>query len=413
MRLFKQVIYKLAKNETPFILIDRVKFVLSELNCTNISSKLYLENHASGISYVQRAIKKFPALREFYSEKNYPDTISNLDGYWDVEEPCIRTNSIPYDVMDGIARGIPKSYPFNYTVLIFDHIDWFGTGIVNTEPVITAKHPHPRRLGEYLSSSITILSDWDSHGRDNRLCVTMELITPDFNYSIDPMDSKLQGLLETLGTIQIVNHKAALTQDEMLLYHSSITKADSLWKEYTDNLYYFICDNVPDCNMKEVVLAYKSQRKEMREILRKDYLTGGYSNFSDELKEIKSPKKIITKIFTSKGYEYKNIPSYAALGRYVLVKKTNRNNRMEVLFDYWGRGREIACRLTYKSPFREYNMDLPIAEENGIQISYPIDSDATLSTVVTNCLYIIEYLENTVIKEMDNIYGEAPKWFDY
>lgn len=416
MRLFKQVIYKLAKNETPAVLIDRVKFVLSELNCTDISSKLYLENHASGISYVQRAIKKFPVLQQFYSEKNYPEAISNLDSSWDVDEPCSSVEIISYDVIDEIARGIPKSYAFNHAVLIFDHIDWFGVGVVNTEPVITAKHPHPRRLGEYLSSSIVILSDWDSHGRENDLCVTLELITPDFNQRINPIDSKVQSLLESLGTIQSEEYKAALTQDEILLYNSSIIKANCLWNEYKNNLYDLICKNVPDCDFKKVELAHELEMKNSMETLRKDfesYKSEDSMKFEEKNIVTKSPMKVITKNFTKKGYEYKNIPGFAAIRKYVLVKQTSRNNRMNVLFDYWARGSEISCSLTYKSPYCEYNMDLPIAEDKGIRISYPIDSDSTLTTVVTNCLNIIEYLEKTVIKDLDDIYGEAPKWFDY
>lgn len=412
MRLFKQVVYKLAKNETPAVLIDRVKFVLSELNCTDISSKLYLEDHSSGISYVQRAIKKFPVLQQFYSEMNYPDTISNLDSYWDVDEPSSSVESISYDVIDGIARGIPKSYSFNHTVLIFDHIDWFGIGAANTEPVITAKHPHPRRLGEYLSSSIVIQSDWDSHGRDNRLCVTLELITPDFNQRINPMDSKVQRLLETLGTIQSKEYKAALTQDEVLLYNSSIIKADSLWNEYKANLYDLIFKNVSDCDFKQVEYAHALEMKNLKESLKKEYESGVLFKF-DEFKRDISPKKVIKNNLTKKGYEYKIIPGFSALGMHVFVKQTSRNNRMKVLFDYWARGSEIACSLTYKVPYREYSMDLPIAEDNGLRISYPIDSNETLTVVVDNCLKIIEYLENTIVKDLDDIYGEAPKWFNY
>lgn len=414
MRLFKHVTYKLSKNETPSILMDRINYVLFELNYKDITCKLYLVDLYSTRSYTQRAIKKFPALQRFYSNTNFDNTITNLDSYWGVNNPYPQFESIPFDVMEGIAKGIPKVLPFDRALLIFDNIDWFGNGVNYSKPVIHKKRPTPETPYDYLSSSIIIQSEWDAHGRDNWIYVTLELTTPDFNQTILPMDPKVQKLLESLGTIQKQDYEATLTQDELFMNHSLIMEGKSVWNKYNDNIYELVMNNVPECDFKEVVLSHEEYMKILKESIRNIIQSHDFSNIHNETKKTPiSPKKVITRLFSKNGFSYLEIPGFVALGKHVLIKKTSHNNQLEVNFEYWSRGGEISCRLTYKVPYLNHIIDLPITKDKEICTRYTIDNENALKKVVTNCLYIIEYLEDTLIQELDNIYGYAPVWYDY
>lgn len=151
-------------------------------------------------------------------------------------------------------------------------------------------------------------------------------------------------------------------------------------------------------------------------ILQRNFLG---SNNPNELKKIKDknrviPKRMITDIFCKRGFTYKKIRGMAAKGYHIVTKRLDSNNQIRVAFHYWARQRDLSCLFTFHGPYWEHSLEIPISfEDNEIINSYSIYNNDVLKKVVENCYYLVEHLEETIVKELDSIYGSAPRWFSY
>jgi hypothetical protein len=134
MRLYKQVFFAYSKKDSAFSLVEKVKNLFSEFGIKESGILFYLSDHYSfKKSSVSKVVKNYPSMGDFEFENN-PEklhALSNLSSIWQEANPNKKYDNIDLNVIEEIAKGIPRVYPFDRSTYIFDRIDWYGNGVIN------------------------------------------------------------------------------------------------------------------------------------------------------------------------------------------------------------------------------------------------------------------------------------------
>ena len=126
--------------------------------------------------------------------------------------------------------------------------------------------------------------------------------------------------------------------------------------------------------------------------------------------KLPSAKKLIVDAFKPLGFRYVSLES--GQGGYVLRKRSKNNLILEVAFDlspmigqicggfsihglYWG------CYVAFQFPGCRSPNDVPIVDESSLR--YAIEVSRLQA----------EYIETTLIPEIDRVFGLLPAWWEF
>lgn len=394
MRIFRCFIYQTTKRDKPKALFETCETVLSKLEWGSKEIKFYLtdffsENH---ISAIDRLVKKFPVLTEFmynniFSECDNPKSykvLSNFPIEWYKGNPNKTTYTIDIDTVGAIMNGIPRAYPLNDVYILFDKVNWLGLEL--GEAAYISDFPDRKPLIDfpgYLSSSIIIKSDWWISGRINGLIAVVEVKPPGNNENrIPKLNDDIICRLRELGRIRFEQTYAVADKNETNLLNSVKKHAEKHIMEAKRNIY-----------SKNIKLPY--------DLPNPLHISSTF--------EALSPKKAIVDTFKPRGYKY--LSNMSGLGLYRLSKTTPLNNQITVVFEFAPMCRALSSSVEIKGPLWKYEIDFPLSYHNDNQ--YPVSSAEILEKLVMNAGAIVDYLEGVLVKELEDIYGPAPKWFEY
>ena len=386
MRIFKIIEYTYSKKDSVINLLDRTGTVLSDLQQESVNCLFYISDHSGGYApAVEKAVKKFPELKkyEFAVSGNIEEPVqyklSNLPHGIRPENPNGVTESLDFSLLHDIAIKIPRPFHFDEAEFYFDGIDWFKNGAANEKPAIITS---PWLYCLY-SSSIIISSNWGFYHRYNGIQARVELDVPDSNaVSLPEFDSETKEILMKLGKIKSETVKSIPNQEEQELLLELNKKAEHTIGKYKEMMPTIIRGIFPHCDIPS----------------KRDLLVPYYRI------EI---KKHIINTFKKRGYIYKsNLSEFAV---YYTIKRTKSNNQIKLYFETGKYHSELSCKFIYQGALWSQEIEVPTTIGG---IFYQIDNPL-VEKLFDNIAAVVDYLENVLVKELDEIYGETPRWYEY
>ncbi|WP_219837195.1 hypothetical protein [Paenibacillus sp. R14(2021)] len=184
MKLFKHVIFQLAKKVTPLGMIESIRqaFINADINPHDI--KFFMSDSSHGISGIDQLLKQLPTLSVYRhrvkTQTGNEQRLTNLPSLWDGANPTLVTTLLRMDEVIEILAGIPRRYPINHLTLVFDSLSILrrNSKASNESPVpFVAKDNSsysklftPRLTGwsDYPSPCIRLQSDWWISGRSEK-----------------------------------------------------------------------------------------------------------------------------------------------------------------------------------------------------------------------------------------------------
>ncbi|AZN41547.1 hypothetical protein [Paenibacillus albus] len=142
MKLYKLIIYRLAKKDTPLAIIERIRHAFNTSDIDHHDTKFFISDSQHSVSGIDRLLIKIPDLDHFrYSvgtSDDFEQRLSNLSVRWEGANPKRFTNSLGMGDLIEIVGGIPRRYPLNKLTVIFDNIP-----ILRRNPIDSKDEPIP------------------------------------------------------------------------------------------------------------------------------------------------------------------------------------------------------------------------------------------------------------------------------
>ncbi|HEX3046656.1 MAG TPA: hypothetical protein VHY08_18010 [Bacillota bacterium] len=390
MRLFHQFSYRISKDETTGRLVERAQKIATHFG--KPMCRFHMCDMRSGVSAIQSIEQKYPELMKFeYYKQDKLDpnlntlALSNLPDLWDESNPNGMIDNVDPQIIETIAKGVPRSYPLMYSTFVFDQIDWFKNGSF-PEATFAKTRPHAIIPYNYLSSAIIIHSGWSLSRRDIRQWAVVEIEPPGAaENKIPELHPEILQQLHRLGIIGSELFIAAPTPAERKRLESATEKAYGL--------------------IAQIELDYDSFLSQVS----LPHPLNPSKTVSGALDPV-SAKNTIINVFKPRKFHY--LSHISGRGIYVIAKQTKGNHQIKLEFDFAPMARLLSCRFVYHGPLWSHGFDLKFTkQQKSTQI--PITSPGVLNQIIENTGAIVDHLETTLAPQLDIIYGEAPKWFEY
>ena len=403
MHLVKLVDIRLKKEETFGSVCDRVVALLQETgSVSDVRVSFFFRDWGPRkVSACERAIKRNDELLRFHFE--YEDRaggpyriISNLDESWNIHNPNGEFGSVDLEVLLRVARGIPRSYPFCYSTLVFKGFPTAG----DTEgPAL----PEPPRSGIYYSLfpddpkepfrfAAIVVHRCGVQGGGKRVSLTAQL--PLAAAGAAPatsteLSAAARAELDVLGRSASESVKVVLTPGEEAFFADAKRRADS---------------------------AVESCRENMAELAQRIPFLHRLPDLKHAMRQLDpanpprgSKKSAIVEVFGPLHLKY--LPKRSRKDLYRVGRTTPLGNSLLVGLDVGGWGTWVQCALYIAGPNWTAGLPLPLCHDpETAERGYPILDMAEWTKIVENCAVAVGYFADSFTQEIEAIYGEAPVW---
>jgi len=340
-----------------------------------------------------RALKKMPVLASFALDK--AQTFSNLDA-WRSGAPStsVPKPSLSQQMLLEIAHGIPRTFPFDLTMVLFDQVPW-GCCLSGQPPLYetSLRDPHLELASlegllahGYYSSWIIGRNDWWHPKRRQALMARIEMDVPPSDQTTPPdLPERVRRLIERLGPVQreelIAKPDAGVQEDQL----QALLAKDSAEAE---------------AELKELALPYPGLLDPAARPV--DSLPTG-----DNV----PPKKSLQGAMKPLGYQW--VSNMGMPGGYFLRKRTAQNHLIELVFDMGTWYQQCSATLSIRGPFSTFvHIDIcPIGGRAGEVIS--TGNSSKWQRMCQNFAVIVQHLEHKLLPRIAQIAEPAPKWFSY
>ena len=378
--LFKRIIDALSANgNAP----QTVRFLLEESGFTKVSS-------------IQRAIKALPQLERFRSttERSWEkgkviNVLTNLDHRFDTPNREGSFGPVDPAVLLPIAEGIPNPLPFWKAMFLFE-----GVALLdfreNHSDLLTQRQPWPINNADI--PSIFLGSSWGPTRRRIVIVATGLMTPPPVTDSKLPrLPSATISLLESLGRVHRRMLEIVPSAEGKRIEETWAENAAKVFDRFKADAFHEFCRGLrePPANTSAEI--------------------SGTPLMGWKDAKLPSAKKLIVDAFKQLGFRYTS--SESGQGGYVSRKCSKNNGTLEVAFDLSPRTGSICgsfyidalswgCVVRFQFPGCRDPESVPIVDE--ISLYYAIE----LSRLQT------EFIENSLVPEIDRIFGPLPAWWE-
>ncbi len=391
MRLFKRYLFKTSKGESLGNLFDKAKKLYDNLGHRDKQVLFYFDEASwNKRSALDRIIDRYPPMKKFdYTYKNMSGgiqrAISNLDEHWYEENEPVKSKQVDIEILQKITHGTPRSIPILSSFIILDRVDWFNNKQIN-EPIYNNKcmTTFPYR---YLSPCIIVHNDYCNGKRYFSIWAIIEITPTNQNDIPLEIDERINKKLKELGKIERSETIGVPDQDEINFLKRVSDKVDEINMYYRDNLLQLI---------KTLPLPHNIKTNNAYEGL-KVLTEGGGKRVS--------PKRDIATIFKVNGYDFYKYNRSGGVFDYKIRKLSPKNNMIEITFSFFTDTRFFQCNLEFKGGIWTQGISLPT--------SATIYEQEDIKKYIENIAVITQFIEETYINEIENIYGSMPNWYKY
>ena len=321
----------------------------------------------AGASLIDRVLKRHPAMERFVTEQKLGNVsarmISNV------------LSGVPadFDVLEAIASGVPRSYPFPSIAFHFYAAD-FGERLIGL-PALGHSYP-----------GVLITDSWWVSGRQRAVSVYTVVEASDSDKKLPPSPPRLEALIKSCG-------KAKKTvQIPILAPTGGLTVS------------------IPPANLdkvKAVIADYRSRSAEIADAARMPHVLPPTAQaLTANLGVLAGPRKpALEAAFKPLGYS-----CLGGSGIFHLTRRTEANHTAELYLDVGTWSHMVSASFLVHGPGFRATFPLPIAP--GIHGQYPIGDAAQWQKIIENLQSLVRELERTFVPAIDTAAGPAPAWFD-
>ncbi|MCC6998786.1 MAG: hypothetical protein IT370_29510 [Deltaproteobacteria bacterium] len=340
---------------------------------------VHLEDSAHGkISAVARALKKHPALDALGPPLRGGTIRPLLASLPNRDTP--EQFSVPLDHGVGleVARGVPRSLPFNYSNFHLGPVPalWLAAG---TPPPRTQLDSHFGRV----AAEVVVASSWWTSGRQLSLQVHLGMTPPAPEVKkLPPLPEATQRLMDALGGSTHEVQELVADPDERAASAAAREAAGAL----AEAAAHPSAEQLAGVPFPHPELGDDEWHEQGE----------AFGSFKDELTEVCKPR----------GYRYQG--RLGGRGIWVLTKRTKLHNQVAIKVDRGPIGGHAKAWLVLQGPLWSHTIHLPASRTTR---ELRVWNPATTRKLAGNFAAAADWLEREVVPQLEAIHGAGYAWY--
>jgi hypothetical protein len=338
---------------------------------------------AGFVSSVDRVLKRHPQLARFVTSA---DPMPGIQGARRISNGPVSPGAgetVPYETLQAIAAGVPRSFPFHSVMLHF-YTERFGVfGEASTQ---TAE----------LLPGILLSDSWWVNGRQRSLsaCTVVEA---------DPSSKKLPPLPEAVAAVFAACGKVKKTIQAPL--PGEAERAQAIPVRLPGGLLAASANPEAAQAVRPIVVDYRARMKEIMEraALPHDLPPQGGA----PLGATSGPRKpVLAGTFKPMGYSCKG-----ESGTFSLRRRTAANLTLELSIDAGTWSHAMMAIFKVSGLGFKATLVLPPTLRGTAGAQYPIGDAEQWQKLVENLAALVKELERTFVPDIERAAGPSPEWY--
>jgi hypothetical protein len=378
MRVVLLTTFVASRKEPLVTMMNRVHQAFPQAGLDEPAIRFHFTDHPvpGSTSSVQRVLKRFPTLQRFVTDA---PLVPGMPGMLRISNGAgseAAGQSLPYEILEAIAAGVPRSFPFNAVAIHFV-ADEFG-------PAAPAPAPH-------LLPGVLLGDNWWVNGRVRTLSACTVVEGDPSARKLPPLPPPVAAVLAACGKVRktVLAPLPGEVRAEGAAAASS-TGADSA------------------AAVRQMVSRYRAQMPELaRSVGMPHELPPRLEALRANVGVASGPRKpALERAFKPMGYDCRG-----GSGTFTLRRRTATNLTVELELDVgtWSNLVTAAFRvlgLGFKAA-----LPLPVCPECGSGEQYPIGDAAQWERIVENVAALVRELDRSFVPEIEEAAGPSPEWY--
>jgi hypothetical protein len=338
------------------------------------------------VSSVDRVLKRYPELKRFVTEAEPMAGVRGARRISNGPMSPAAGEGLPYETLQAIAAGVPRSFPFHSVVIHFVAQEFGALG-----PVA------PRSAD--LLPGILLSDSWWVNGRVRQLsaCTVVEA---------EPSARKLPPLPEPVAAVLAACGKVKRTVQAPVPDEDAAAQAIPVRLP----LGTLVASANPAAAqaVKPVVANYRARIKEIveRAALPHDLPPQGPA-LQASLGLTAGPRKpVLERVFKPMGYSCKG-----GSGTFTLRRRTAANLTVELYMDVGTWSHLVLPMYRVLGVGFKASLMLPVAARAVAGSQYPIGNAEQWEKVVENLGALVKELDRTFVPDIERVAGPTPEWY--
>jgi hypothetical protein len=362
----------LRRGESAGDALARARSGLAAVGCERAPLRLFLSDALTGTRRgCARAVAAFPELADLACTVEGSEVISSFD-------ECVSgsrarfESALDLDRAQQLADGVPRSFPLNDSHFYFAPVPaLLGAG---APPVRDTGYPHV----EVIAGEIALLSQWWLRGRRTRLLAgAREPLPPPGTRDLPRVAAEAAALVAAMGAVSRERRRVEPSSpDERAAIERRVARAEA--------------------RLAELRQAWARAAIPFPHRLAPEPASGG-----DAL-----PLRVaMARVLAPRGYRPRSAPRPG--GSWVLGKRTERNNELELRLELGPINRRLSARLVLVGPLWRHDLGrLPLTPE---EPELPVGSE-TLVRALDNLACAAAAAEAVLVPPLEDIHGAGFAW---
>ena len=338
------------------------------------------------VSSVDRVLKRYPGLERFVTDAEPMPGIRGARRISNGPLSAGAGESVPYEILQAIAAGVPRSFPF-HSVLFHFVAQAFGT-----------LGPVAPRSAELLPG--VLLSDsWWVNGRVRSLSACTLVDAEPSAKRLPPLPQAVSAVLAACGTLK--RTVQAPVPDEAAAAHAIPVRLPTGARMASAN-------PAAAQAVKPVVLDYRARLAEM---VKRGHLPHDLPSAGEALQAMlgltAGPRKpALERVFNPMGYSCQG-----GSGSFTLRRRTAANLTVELYIDVGTWSHFVLPVFRVLGVGFKASLMLPVTERAVVGSQYAVGSAEQWQKVVDNLGALVKELDRTFVPDIERVVGPTPEWY--
>ena len=341
---------------------------------------------STSISSVDRVLKRHPELERFVTSADPMPGIRGMRRISNGPLSPAAGESIPYETLQAIAHGVPRSFPF-HSIMIHFYAPEFGELM-----------PIGARSAEMMAG-VLVTDSWWVNGRNRSLSACTIVEADVGGKKLPPQPPAVAGVLAACGkarrTVQVPLAAEISGPVPMVRTPTGMAMPSA--------------DPAKTQAVHAIVLDYRTR---MSEVVDRAGMPHELPSTADALKEAglhitAGPKKpALERAFKPLGYSCKG-----GSGSFTLQRRTAGNLTVQLRMDVgtWGHS-VIAMFLVLGVGFKA-TLTIPVSRTAVAPSQYPIGDADRWQKIVENYAAVVAELDRSFVPDIERVAGPSPEWY--
>jgi len=277
-----------------------------------------------------------------------------------------------YSILQAIAAGVPRSYPFS-GVWIHFHAPAFGERLIGL-PKLGNSYP-----------GVIITDNWWVNGRKRALSVYTVVEADERDKKLPPNPESVDAVIKACGKIRQTQ------QVPILAPGGGIVGA------------------IPPANAEAVNTIVADYRSRIKEVIDRASLPHSLPPAADirlqNLGVLAGPRKpALETAFKPMGYSCRG-----GSGEFHLTRRTSGNLTIELYLDVGTWSHNVTAIFLIQAAGLRASLRIPVSPQDGGQ--YPIGDAAQWQKIVENLAAMVRELDHSLVPEIEQAAGPSPAWY--